>query len=192
SWSSAVQSSCSKWASSVVISSRNRSSSVLDAEASPDCVATSVSGAERCPATSVSGAERCAATSDSAAERSASVSGGCAAASCATERTNAAKSGAARATMRRSIRRRRRSKDLPEAIRLQLSNDAGLLHGLDQPCRAVVTDLQAPLNARDRGLAGFRDDPHRLIVKGILLPVYRPAHVAGGARHAVAGRTLEH
>src|SRR5690606_17217510 len=91
-----------------------------------------------------------------------------------------------------SIARGRRREDLSEAIRLQLSNDAGLLHGFDHPCRAVVTDLQASLDSRDRGLARFRHDPYRLIVKGILLAVQRAAAFPVEARSAVAGRPFEH
>src|SRR5260370_41971507 len=42
-------------------------------------------------------------------------------------------------------------------------------HLLNHPGRAVVPDSESSLNHRDRGLPGFEHDPHRLVVKLIVL-----------------------
>ncbi len=65
------------------------------------------------------------------------------------------------------LRRRRRAEDLARAVRLQRPDQPRRLHGLDQPGSAVVADLQAALDAGDRGLAGFGDDAHRLVVQRV-------------------------
>src|ERR1700690_2645400 len=53
------------------------------------------------------------------------------------------------------------------AIGLQRTHESSRLHRFDQPGRAVVADLEAPLHAGNRRLACLGDDAYGFIVERI-------------------------
>src|SRR5215467_7427638 len=72
-------------------------------------------------------------------------------------------------------------------VRLQRTDQARKLHRLQQPRRAVVANLQAPLHVGDRRLPLGRDDAHRLVVERIGFRVLAVAAAAFAVLAAEAG-----
>src|SRR5689334_15028924 len=56
-------------------------------------------------------------------------------------------------------------------VRLQRSEQTGGFHSFDHSSGAVVADLEPALNAGNRRLPTLYDNPHRLVIQGILLDV---------------------
>ena len=81
----------------------------------------------------------------------------------------------------------------PAAVGFQWAYQAAGLHFFDEPGRAVIADLEPALDIGNGCLAGFGNDPHRLIIKrvGIVGLVSSPGMSAAPPLFGIQGDVIQ-